>query len=253
MSTITKRDVIAFIIGAASATVVIAMFFGLFGVQMNRTFVPQPTFAAQPTFADQPTFLPQPTFLIQPSLTSTNTATPTKTPTSTPTNTPTITPTKTATMTRTLGVGTGTATANGTPSSTPTAIAVNTQTITCSNKDQDVEYTVKGQLTGKLTCAEGLTRQDVPVKTLVIPGAFGNINVTLDRVGGPDAKYAVLIANIPGMYGSATSTMTGTSIAEGHATITTNGTTLNRVQDNEVVTLTLTFGEFEVTAKGWLK
>lgn len=98
LNEITKRDLLAFLSGAASATIAIAVIvsivMSLFGAQITSHYAPQPTFVPQPTFADQPTFAPQPTFLIQPTFTFT--------PTNTATNTPTSTPTKTATMTSTL-------------------------------------------------------------------------------------------------------------------------------------------------------
>jgi hypothetical protein len=189
-----------------------------------------------------------------------------------PTSTQTFTPTAsyTPTVTSTLGTITVTATKatvtptktvrptmTNTPTSTVTYTAtpapVVTKSITCSNPDQDVTYTVTGPIAGTLTCADGLTRQDTPVKTLVIPGAHGNMNITLDRVGGPQAMYAALITFIPGIYGPAEWTMTGTSISEGHAEVSTSGNTLIRVQDGEVVTLELSVDDFTVSAEAWLK
>ncbi len=160
--------------------------------------------------------------------------TPTNTPPATATRTPRPTPTATINMTVTGEV------------------PVSTSTVSCSNNDQDVTYTVTGPLLGTPYCAKGLTYQDEPVDTLVIPGAYGQLLITLDRVGG-NGMYAVLIDNVPGAYGTPTFTLTGTSIAAGHAQKTATDDVLEAVMNSGIVTLNYTAGEFTITAEAWLK
>lgn len=159
----------------------------------------------------------------------------TSTPLATLTRTPRPTPTPTINMTITGTV---------TPS---------TSTKSCSNDDQDVTYVVTGPMIGNLSCAENMTKQELPVKTLQIPGPNGMLYITLDRVGGTGAMYAAVITSIPGTYGTPTFTLTGKSIAKGHAEISATDDALEAVMDGEVVTMTLTVGEFTVTAEAWLK
>lgn len=160
----------------------------------------------------------------------------------TPTNTPLPTSTRTPRPT-------ATATINMTVVGTVTA---STSEVSCSNNDQDVTYTVTGPLLGVPYCAEGLTYQDEPVDTLVISGPDGLLLITLDRVGG-NGMYAVVIDNVPTALGTPTFTLTGTSIATGHAQKTVTDDVLEAVMNSSVVTLDYTVGEFTVTAEAWLK
>jgi|GEM_PF-4018995 len=170
------------------------------------------------TFAD--------THKVAPPMTNTPLATLTRTPR------PTVTPTINMTITGTV-----------TPS---------TSEVTCSNADQDVTYTVTGPMIGTPSCAKGMTLQDVPVDTLVIPGPHGVLLITLDRVGGNQAMYAVVIDN-PGSYGTPSFTLTGTSIANGHPEKSAENDVLEAVMNSSVVMLHYTVGEFTVDALAWLK
>lgn len=160
------------------------------------------------------------------------------TPTNTPLPTSTRTPRPTATATINMTV-TG-------------EVPVSTSEVSCGNSDQDVTYTVTGPLLGTPYCAEGLNYQDEPVKTLVIPGQYGQILVTLDRVGN-NGMYAVVIDNVPGAYGTPTFTLTGTSIAAGHPEKTATDDVLRAVMNSSVVSLEYAVGEFTVSAQAWLK
>jgi len=227
MNTITRRDVIAYFMGAASATVVIAVFFGLFGVQMNRAFVPQPTFAVQPTFADQTTFRPEPTFLIEPSFTPTNTATPTDTPT--PTRTPTNTPTPTSTKLVQTGVTFGQAISIGRdgPSDTQFSVAIWDENILYiySSSSEKVEYSygddfIKAEPTAAYTSC---TFQTASIKNVVInkckvyvigdhpmsfraPGLVNDWQFFASALEGGTTQYTQFATPVP----SATSTSTAT-------------------------------------------
>lgn len=150
------------------------------------------------------------THKVAPPATNTPLATLTRTPR------PTVTPTINMTITGTV-----------TPS---------TSTVTCSNDDQDVTYTVTGPMIGTPSCAKGMTLQDVPVDTLVIPGLQGVLLITLDRVGGNHAMYAVVIDN-PGSYGTPAFTLTGSSISSGHPEKTVNDDVLEGVMNASVVTM----------------
>lgn len=123
--------------------------------------------------------------------------------------------------------------------------------VTCSNTDQDVTYTVTGPMIGTPFCAKGMTLQEVPVDTLVIPGPQGVLLITLDRVGG-NGMYAVVIDN-PGSYGTPSFTLTGTSIASGHPEKSAENDVLEAVMNSSVVTMHYTVGDFTVDALAWLK
>ncbi len=168
---------------------------------------------------------------------ATHTLAPTQTATAIATSTKTPRPTPTATINATI-VGT---------------VTPSTVTVTCSNDDQDATYTVTGPMIGTPYCAKGVTLQDAPVDTLIIPGLQGNIRITLDRIGGSGAMYAVVIDFAPAAYGTPSFTLSGSSIATGHAEIEVTNDVLEAVMDDNVVTLHYTVGEFTVDALAWLK
>lgn len=160
----------------------------------------------------------------------------------TATNTPPATPSRTPRPTYTATID---MTAIGT-------VTMSTSEVSCSNNDQDATYTVTGPIIGTPYCAKGLTYQDEPVDTLVIPIINGRLLITLDRVGG-NGMYAVVIDNVPTALGTPSFTLTGTSIATGHAEKTATDTVLEAVMNSSVVSLNYAVGDFTITAEAWLK
>ncbi len=83
--------------------------------------------------------------------------------------------------------------------------------------------------------------------------ANGDIQVTLDRVGGIDAMYATIITYISSNFGTVQYDLSGASMLEGHATITSTNETLYRVVDSSPVSMEMAIGEdFTVSATATL-